>query len=299
MQALRHPDGHEDAHTNNGLAVAKAAFGRPADFNRSQFDDLLRGTCRTQAKAPAALRDDVTPVDASGLVRRADHDLVVRLCRMPPDLAAPLLRSTLPALNAAALLTVLAATGEEHHRLVAARPHLDWRVVKAVIRRAKSSALVALAENISIDLDDDDQRALASAAEHIGDLRDAILRRPGLATAHGLIQPAPDSLSFHNLRLLKLVRAGLGDAATQDIARRLKADPAVIAAALAVSSAVPLALAACALGLDRAVFTDLLHHWQSAHGGGPTLSPGHRPIILSVFAMEPAEARRRLLALAS
>ncbi|MEI9905877.1 MAG: hypothetical protein WDN06_19630 [Asticcacaulis sp.] len=172
-------------------------------------------------------------------------------------------------------------------------------MVKAVIRRAKPSALIALAENTSVDLDDDDQRALASAAEHIDALRDAILRRPSLATAHGLIQPAPDSLSHNNLKLLKLVRAGQCDAAAQDIARRLKAGPTAIAAALAVPSAVPLALAACALGLDRAVFADLLHHWQAAHGGEPRLSPGHRPMILSVFAMDAAEARRRLLALAS
>ncbi|MEI9905876.1 MAG: hypothetical protein WDN06_19625 [Asticcacaulis sp.] len=119
MQALRHPDGHEDVYANNGLAIAKAAFERPAGFHHSRLDNSLRGVCQTQAKVPMTLREDVTPVDASSLVRRADHDLVVRLCRMPPDLAAPLLRSTLPALNAAALLTVLAATGEEHHRLVA------------------------------------------------------------------------------------------------------------------------------------------------------------------------------------
>lgn len=296
VHALRQPADHKDSIANNGLSIAKSAFAAPSGFGAGRLDAVLRGPCQTRPKPPAVLSGVAGLPGGDGLARRADHDLAVRLCRMPADLAAPLLRSSLPALNPAALLTVLAATGEDHHRLIAARPHLDWRVVKAVIRRAKPSALLALVDNTTLTLDDDDQRALCAAATHLASLRDALLRRPDLGLAHRLIDPAPESLSHNNLKLLKLVRAGQMASAAQEIARRLKLDAIGMASALDAGSAVPLALAVCALGLDRAVFLDLLHSWQTTQDGRPALSPGHRPLVLSVFALSPAEARLRLLA---
>ncbi len=285
MHALKPRTDHEEALPDKVLSVAKASLRPGPGFLSSRLDGALAGPCRTQAKPSAG---------GDRLLRRADHNLVVRLCSLPPDLAAPLLRSTLPALNSAALLTVLAATGEAHHRLVAARRGIDWRVAKAAIRYGHPAALRALAENLSIDLDDEDQATLAGVAEHDEALRAALLARPGMRVAHSRLLPSPEGLSHSNLKLIKLMRAGEETAFIAETARRLKADADRIAAAMAAPSAVPLALAACALGLDRAVFLDLLHHRQAARGE-PVLNAAHQPMVLSVFALGPDEARRRLL----
>ena len=295
MQALKPYPDNKDIFPNNGLSVARAAFRPAIDFTRSRLDGALAGMCITRRLAPPR---GLTPVDAMPPPARADHDLVVRLCRLPPDLAAPLLRSNLPALTPAALLTVIAATGEAHHRLIAARRGIDGRVVKALIRRGQTAALIALAENDSVDLDDDDQRALAAAGEHVEAVRAALLARPGLAVAHALLNPVPEGLSHSNLKLVKLMRAGDDAAFAVEIARRLRLAPAIAAAALARPSPVPLALAACAAGLDQAVFLDLLRHRQTAHGE-TELNAAHRPLVLSVFALPPEEARKRLMALAN
>ncbi len=275
----------EDNPSGARLTVAKAALAPTPGFVDSRLAAILAGACRTQPKPPPA---------TDPLPHRADHDLVVRLCSLPPDLAAPLLRSTMPALTSAALLTVLAATGEAHHGLVAARRGIDWRVVKAVIRYGYPDALLALAGNLSIDLDDDDQAILAGAAEGHPDLRDALVARPGLAIAHSRLLPSPESLSHSNLKLVKLARAHEDNAFAAEVARRLGSAPEPVSAALALPSTVPLALAACALGLDRTVFLDLLRHRH-----GTALNGAHRPMVLSVFALPADEARRRLLALAS
>lgn len=277
----------EDSPPDAALTVAKAALAPTSGFVDNRLAAVLAGPSCTRAK----------PVSAPGrLPRRADHDLVVRLCSLPPDLAAPLLRSNMPALNAAALLTVLAATGEAHHRLVAARRGIDWRVVKAVIRYGHAQALAALAGNQSIDLDDDDQIKLCAAAEIHPDLRNALISRPGLAVAHGRLLLSPERLSHSNLKLVKLARAREDSAFAAEIARRLDCDSGAITTVLALPSPVPLALAACALGLDRAVFLDLLRCRRET---GDTLNTAHRPMVLSVFALPADEARRRLLALAS
>ncbi len=272
------------------LSVATKTFRPDFDFRRSRLDAALTGPCTTRPIAPAD--DTLLPR------QRADHDLVVRLCRLPPDLAAPLLRSNLPALTTAALLTVIAATGEAHHQLIAARPGIDWRVVKALIRRGQISALVALVRNDSLDLDDDDQRALAAAGEHAEPLRAAIFARPGLHTAQGLLSPAAGGTGHSNLKLVKLLRAGEAGAFAAEAAHRLSLEAKATAIALAAPSAVPLALAFCALGLDRAVFLDLLHHRQTTVGE-PALNAAHRPLVLSVFALAPEDARHRLMALAN
>ena len=78
-------------------------------------------------------------------------------------------------------------------------------------------------------------------------------------------------------------------------ARRLDCEATHLQRAVAGPSAAPLALLCCALGLDRAIFLNLLPHWQSARPGDADCNAAHRPLILSIFSLSPAEARQKLL----
>lgn len=223
------------------------------------------------------------------------QDLVVQLCRMPVDLAAPLIGSSLPSLDTPALLALVAMTGEPHHLLVARRSGLDARVVKALIRANSDAVLLAVAENHSLALDADDQAVLARLALDRPALRGALLRHPALARASRRAL-AGYGLNEENLKLVRLLRAGRSDRFLLESARRLECEATQLQRTLATASSVPLALLCCALGLDRAVFLNLLPHWQAAHPGQADCNPAHRPLILSVFILTPIEARRKLLA---
>ena len=285
--AQRHSEAFEAPESDSRLAVAKAAFRPPTQspaFRHSRLDDALKPLCETRLK--------LAPV-APGLAGKSDHDLIVRLCEMPAGLASALLRSSLPALDTRALLTLLDRTGAQHHALIASRPGIDWRVVKAILCAGHAPALLALAANLTIDLDGEDQTYLAEAAEDDPILRAAVLGRPGLRLAHALIQPAPDHISHSNLKLIKLARTGDRSAFAREAARRLKTDGDRLASTLATESAVPFALACCALGLDRAVFLSLLSLWQKE-----TPAPPQRALLASIFAMTPQAACNRLMALA-
>ena len=297
MHTLRQVADNEDILPDNGLSVAKTAFRPSADFRHSRLAAAIAGVCRTQAIGHAPARP-VRPQVGMNAAKRADHELIVRLCRLPPDLAAPLLRSSLPALTPAALLSIIAATGEAHHRLIATRDNLDGRVIKALLRRGQPAALLALADNTTLAFDDEDKHALAEAAERDEALRARLMRRADTQSAHARLSP-PEALSHSNLKLLKLLRASDGHGFVAEAARRLKLDAGRLNAALEQDSAVPLALAIRALGLDRAVFLDVLEDWQQAHAGKPSLNVAHRPMVLSVFAMDMDAARNRLIALAA
>ncbi|ESQ87684.1 hypothetical protein ABAC460_18600 [Asticcacaulis sp. AC460] len=258
--------------------VEPAAKPRP-DFHAVCFHAPHCET-RAVAHAPEPLRND--------------HDLIVRLCRMPIDLAAPLLRSSLPSLDTPALLALIAATGEAHHLLIAQRPALDWKVVRALLRGGHDSVLVALVRNPAAELDEDDQGRLERLAQDRPDLRQALSERFRRAV------PSPDPAtwdSHSNLKLLKFMRSGETDGFVREASRRLKLDTAALDRLLAAGSAVPLALACCALELDKAVFLHLLSFWQSRHDGQPQVNERHRPVVLSVFALTPPEARQKLTAL--
>ena len=231
------------------------------------------------------------------VIVRSEQDLVVQLCQMPIDLAAPLLRASLPALDTPALLALIAATGEAHHRLVAQRSGLSWRVVKALIRSNTDDVMVALASNHTVVFDAEDQAALARLAEARPALRAAIRANPGLSAAHGCVSKSHDEgLSHNNLKLVQLLRAGQATKFVLEAARRLEVEATGLQRSLTCPSAAPLALLACAMGLDRAVFLGLLPHWQAATHGEPQCNAAHRPLILSIFDMTAVEARRRLLA---
>lgn len=224
---------------------------------------------------------------------RNDHDLIVRLCQMPVDLAAPLLRSSLPSLDAAALLALIALTGEAHHLLIAQRPMLDWRVVRALLKSGHDSVLVALVRNPAAELDEADRARLDRLAQERPDLRQALSERFRRSA------PVVDDLTHtnhSNLKLLKLLRNGEAAAFTREAARRLKLEPSRLETLLVSSSAVPFALTLCALGFDRAVFAHLFPFWQAAHDGEPRVADKTRPVLLSVFALTPDQARQKLTA---
>ena len=228
----------------------------------------------------------------------SDHNLVVTLGEMPIDLAAPLLRSNLAALDTHALLALIATTGEAHHRLIAQRPHLDWRVVKALLRSAHDSVLIAAVANTAIDFDGDDEIRLARLAADRPPLRAAILARPGLRLARSRLDAPPqEAVSHDNLKLVKLLQAGESERFVLDASRRLKLDPLELNRAVGVASAVPLAMLCCALGIDRAVFVNLLPCWQVARPGLAVVNDAHRPLVLSIFTLSPDAARDRLAAL--
>lgn len=232
-----------------------------------------------------------------GPVIQSLQDLVVQLCRMPVDLAAPLIGGSLASLDTPALLALIAATGEPHHLLVARRPDLDGTVVKALIRSNSDAVLVALAENHSLALDDEGQAALTRLSPDRPGLRTALLRHPALSRANRRIV-AGYGLSEDNLKLVRTLRAGRPDVFVVECARRLDCEATQLQRLLSGHSAAPLALLCCAMGLDRAVFLNLLPHWQSTHPGEADCNAGHRPLILSIFSLTAADAQRKLLAAA-
>ena len=221
----------------------------------------------------------------------------MQLCQMPVDLAAPLIGGQLPSLDTPALLALIAATGESHHLLIARRPDLDARVIKALIRANSDAVLVALAENHDLRFDADDQVTLARLAHDRLPLRTALLRHPALSRGTRRLV-AGYGLSEDNLKLVRILRAGRSDRFVLESARRLDCEATQLQRALTGPSSAPFALLCCALGLDRAVFLNLLPHWQSAHPGDADCNAGHRPLILSIFGLAPADAQRKLLAAA-
>lgn len=241
----------------------------------------------------------VTRAPATGKTALSDHDLIVQLGQMPVDLAAPLLRASLGALDTPALLALVAATGEAHQKIVARRDDLDWRVVKALIKSNSDEVLLALAENHALSFDDDDQAALVRLAADRVMLRAAILANPALQRIHGQLKlNTDDGLSHRNMRLVRFLRAGLTTRFVVEAAWRLDWEASSLQRVLTGPSAIPLALLSCALGLDRAVFLNLLPHWQAANNGEPLCNAAHKPMILSVFSLNPDEAGRKLAAIA-
>ncbi|MDV6333030.1 DUF2336 domain-containing protein [Asticcacaulis sp. 201] len=254
------------------------------------------GRTTVKTRAPAV---EVGDTDGrSGTPIHSDEDLIVRLCGMPVSLAAPLLQSALPTLTPQALLALVAATGEAHHRLIAARPGLDWRVIKALFRSHHDSVIAMMARNLRLDFDAEDEAAFARRAAASPDVRAAVLAHPGLKHAKAsLRQDVTQTTGHGNLKLLALLRGGETAGFVREMSRRLKLEPAGLSQALSSPSPVPLALALCAAGLDRAVFLHVVSQWQNHHGGEPRLAEGQKPLILSVFSLAPEIARRKLAAL--
>ncbi|MDI7774935.1 DUF2336 domain-containing protein [Asticcacaulis sp. EMRT-3] len=251
---------------------------------------------------PLAAEAAVQQPDQAGADEATTHglpvavqDLVVRLCQMPLDLAAPLLRAHLPALTPQALLALIMVTGEAHHRLIAARPGLDWRVIKALLRTQRDTVVLALIANSTLDFDAEDQVFIATRAAGNEEVRAAVFSHPGLH--HARAQLATDAhLSQDNLRLMARLRGGDAAGFTRDSARRLGCDTYRLWRALQGPSAVPLALTVCALSFDRAAFGRMLAGWQAAHCGAPLVKEAQKPLLLSVFDLSPEEALRRLRA---
>ncbi len=229
---------------------------------------------------------------------RSDEDLVIRLGRLPVDLAAPLLRASLPALTPQVLLALIAATGAAHHRLIAGRPGLDWRVIKALIRTQNDDVIAALIRNRALSFDEEDQLAFARRASECADIRAAILAHEALPVAKSQLRLSyGDGQAHSNLKLIALLRGGEAAGFVREMARRLRLDTIGLGRVLASESAVPLALACCAAGLDRAVFLHILLVWQGAYEAAPQMRQGQRPLVLSVFSLAATEARRRLAVL--
>lgn len=271
------------------LTVAKPAGAPPREFPG--------GGLALAARPPVCEIASPSGRDVADLIR-SDEDLVVRLCRLPVDLAAPLLRATLPALTPEALLALTAATGAAHHRLIAARPGLDGRVIKALIRTHDDDVMAALIGNPALSFDEEDQLSFARRAQESAGIRTAVLAHEGLPVAQARLRMERSGSAGHgDLKLVALLRGGEAAGFVREMARRLRLDAAGLSRVLASESAVPLALALCAAKLDRAVFLHVLSVWQGAYEAAPRMSEGHRPLVLSVFGLPPAEARRRLAVL--
>ncbi len=136
---------------------------------------------------------------------------------------------------------------------------------------------------------------MSAYAETMIMVRGALLNRPGFVfAAAGTRLNADDGLGHANLRLVKLARAGRHAVFVRDAARRLHMTPSGLAAALSLSPDVSLALVTCALGMDQAVFMHLLALWHGHHGLPHNADAPHRPLLLSVFALTPDEAQRKL-----
>jgi hypothetical protein len=231
---------------------------------------------------------------------RTEQDLVVQLARMPIDISAPLLKARLSMLDTQALLALIAATGEAHHKLIAGRPGLDWRVVRALIRSNSDDVLLTLAENDKLEFDAEDQAALARLSESRIMLRAAILTNPRLKAASGQVKlNLEDGLSHRNLRLVKLLRAGRTAKFIVESANVMGCEATALQTFLMGRSAAPLAMTCRALDIDRAVFLSLLPHWQAANDGEPQCNAAHRPLVLSVFSLSADAARRKVLAAVS
>ncbi len=217
---------------------------------------------------------------------------------MPIDLAAPLLRSNLAALDTHALLAVIATTGEAHHLLIAQRSRLEWRVIKALLKSSHDSVLIAAVENATLDFDEEDEVRLARLASDRPALVAAIRARPALRLAIRYLDlPPHDTISHDNLKLTKLLQACESERFVLEASRRVKLDPLELNRAVGVVSAVPLALLCCALGIDRAVFLSILPQWRTSRPGLAVVNDAHRPIVMSVFTLSPEAARHRLAAL--
>ncbi len=262
------------------------------DFSASAYI-ATRSFCLTQsAQAPQT----ITPAPTDNLVR-GPQDLVVRLGQMPIELAAPLLRADLPALDAQALLALVNTTGEGHHAIIAKRRPLDWRVVKAILRAGHEVAILALVENPDVAFDEEDRATLTTLSERMIMVRGALMARKGFvfATAGAKLN-LDDNIGHANLRLVKLARAGRHAVFIRDAAKRLHVTANGLAAALSASPDVSLALLTCALGMDRAVFGHLLTLWRKRHGLPVRDNAPHQALLHSVFVLSPEIAQRKLAA---
>ncbi|WP_443748020.1 DUF2336 domain-containing protein [Asticcacaulis solisilvae] len=246
------------------------------------------------------VRTEAAPLPLEGLPPtpiRTEQDLVVQLARMPIDISAPLLKARLSMLDTQALLALVAATGEAHHKLIAGRPGLDWRVIRALIRSNSDEVLLTLAENHRLEFDAEDQAALARLSESRIMLRAAILANPRLSLAHNTVKlNLEDGLTHRNLRLVRLLRAGDTVRFMVGAANAIGCEATALQRFLTGASATPLAMTCRALDIDRAVFLSLLPHWQAANDGEPNCNAAHRPLVLSVFSLPANDARRKLMA---
>ncbi len=274
------------------LTAPRPARPRSQDFSPSVYM-AARPYCQTRlVNAPHTL-----PAAPADNLVRSPQDLVVRLGQMPIELAAPMLAASMPALDTAALLALVKATGEAHHAVIAKRKHLDWRVVKAIIRAGHEIAVLALAENRDVLFDDEDRAAMSAHAGQMIMVRGALLGRPGFTFA--TVTPRlnlDDGAGHANLRLVKLARAGRHAIFVRDAAHRLDLAATGLASALGLMPDVTLALLSCALGMDRAVFGHLLALWHTHHGQPHRDDAPHRPLLMSIFALSPDEALRKLSA---
>jgi hypothetical protein len=274
------------------LTAPRPSRSHARDFTASIYL-AARPFCLTR---PADAPRSMPPAPADNLVR-SPQDLVVKLGQMPIELAAPMLRADLAALDTAALLALVKSTGEAHHAIIAKRKRLDWRVVKAIIRAGHEIALLALAENPGAVFDEDDRAAMSRHAETMIMVRGALLARPGFVfTAEKTRLNADDGLGHANLRLVKLARAGRHAVFIRDSARRLHVAAPALASALSTSTDVSLALVTCALGMDQAVFIHLLGLWHTHHGQPHSANAPHKPLLLSIFGLTPDQAQRKLAA---
>ncbi|MFT4075880.1 MAG: DUF2336 domain-containing protein [Asticcacaulis sp.] len=249
----------------------------------------------------AAVPTEVRPAVEAGRAGAdiyTEEELIVRLCGLPVNLSAPLLKSVLPTLTPEVLLALIASTGESHHRLVAARPALDRRVIKALLRTQTDSVILALVRNPGLYLDEEDQAVVANRAKGNPGLRAALLESETLPIAKAHLRDWRAEASGHdNLRLIALLRGRETAGFVRELARRVKCDLAGLSLALVSESAVPLALSLRAAGLDRAVFRPVLALWQAANDGMPYMAESAQPLILSIFDLPAAEAQRRLATL--
>ncbi len=256
---------------------------KPVSKGFIDFKTPQKSVCETRALRRVASDDD--------------QSLVVELCRLPFDLAAPLLQSRLSSLSVPSLLAIIAATGEAHHRMIARQADLDPRVIKALLKGNQPMVAQTLVTAAPQAFDADAAKRLAQLARANPPVAAAIQAHPTLGLAKGHLKLTPeDGLSHSNLKLLRLLRGGAKSSFILEASRRLEVEPTSLARFLNSPSAIPLALMTSALGLDRAIFHDLFAYWQARHSNEIEFSDAQRRLTLSVFDLSADSARAKLTA---
>lgn len=226
-----------------------------------------------------------------------EHDLVLRLCQMPVELASPLLSSDISELTDDVLMAVIDESSPAHAAVIAARQRLRPRVIKALVRKGNGTAIAALLANQRVRLDEEDRENLLRLGLQDETIRKGLLARAD--TRAEMIRRArfnTQGAGCHdlNLRFLKAVRSGRYERALELAAPRLGLSIDALRSALSSPSALPHVLLFHALELDKAVYIHSLPQWLALCGAEVSIEQARHPLVMAAFEAPPQSAAKRL-----
>lgn len=152
------------------------------------YSDLCEADQREAGVALTSLLDDASPVvrralaEAFASAADAPHHCVVVLANDQSDIAA-LVLSRSPVLSEAELIDCAAVGDAFAQAAIAVRPNLSAPVAAALAEVGAREALIALAINESAVLPDFSLRRMLERFGSDGEMREALLARPGLPAA--------------------------------------------------------------------------------------------------------------------